>query len=203
MFKGKALTAFLSKHFLPIGTLFIIPLGILFPTPGVYLHGKLPIVQICIVTIFFVIGTKFRIKEIRSAVRCYKEIALGLIVVLLITPFIGTKLLLLPKFREVAKSGLYKNGTLNNSWSIDQSIQLPYFGPEEFRIGLQIFCTSPCSSAFPTVVVRSVIIILYIEIVEMFIFPIKRDMMTKLKKPGQTVIGIILYFAPGWEKYFF
>jgi hypothetical protein len=105
----------------------------------------------CIVTLFFVIGTKFRLTEIQSALRCYKETTLGIIVVLLLTPVVGTKLLMLPKFREVPRSGLdaAANGTLNNSWSI----KLPDFGPEEFRIGLQIFCVSPCASAFPTVVV--------------------------------------------------
>jgi hypothetical protein len=150
MCKGKVIAAFVSKHFLPIGTLFIIPLGILFPAPAVYLHGKLPVVQMCIVILFFVIGTKFRLTEIQSALRCYKETALGIIVVLLLTPVVGTKLLMLPKFREVPRSGLdTENGTLNSSWTIE----LPDFGPEEFRIGLQIFCVSPCASAFPTVVV--------------------------------------------------
>jgi hypothetical protein len=63
------IAAFLSEHFLPIGTLFIILLGILFPAPAVYLNGKLPVVQMCIVTLFFVIGTKFRLTEIQSALR--------------------------------------------------------------------------------------------------------------------------------------
>ena len=118
MCKGKVIAAFLSEHFLPIGTLFIIPLGIsLFPAPAVYLKGKLPVVQMCIVTLFFVIGTKFRLTEIQSALRrCYKETALGIIVVLLLTPVVGTKSLMLPKFREIPRSGLdAENGTLNNS----------------------------------------------------------------------------------------
>ncbi|CAB4030799.1 Hypothetical predicted protein, partial [Paramuricea clavata] len=148
MCKGKVIAAFVSKHFLPIGTLFVIPLGIIFPAPAVYLNGKLPVVQMCIVTLFFVIGTKFRLTEIQSALRCYRETALGIIVVLLLTPVVGTKLLMLPKFRQVPSA---ENGTLNNSWSIE----LPDFGPEEFRIGLQIFCVSPCASAFPTVVVTA------------------------------------------------
>ncbi|CAB4016227.1 Hypothetical predicted protein [Paramuricea clavata] len=150
MWKPNVIAVFVSQHFLPIGTICIIPLGILSPTPAVYLHGKLPVVQICIVTLFFVIGTKFRLTEIQSALRCYKETAFGIIVVLLLTPVVGTKLLMLPKFRKVPRPGLdAENGTLNNSWTIE----LPDFGPEEFRIGLQIFCVSPCASAFPTVVV--------------------------------------------------
>lgn len=150
MCKGKVITAFISKHFLPIGTLFIIPLGIIFPTPAVYLQGKLPVVKICISTLFFVIGMKFRIAEIHSALRCYKETVLGLIIVLFITPVVGTKLMMLPKFQEVQWSDLHaENFTSNKSWSIE----LPNFGPEEFRIGLQIFCVSPCASAFPTIVV--------------------------------------------------
>ena len=148
--RHQAIAAFISKHFLPIGTLFIIPLGIIFPAPAVYLEGKLPVVKICILTLFFVIGTKFRLTEIQSALRCYKETALGLIVVLFLTPIMGTKLLMLPKFRDVTRSSLpAANITSNNSWQIE----LPDFGPEEFRIGLQIFCVSPCASAFPTVVV--------------------------------------------------
>ena len=150
MSKGKVITGFFSKHFLPIGTLFVIPFGIIFPAPAVYLNKKLPVVQMCIVTLFFVIGTKFRLTEIKSALRCYKETALGLFFILLLTPIVGTKLLMLPRFCDVHRSGLLsENVTLNNSWSIE----LPDFGPEEFRTGLQIFCVSPCASAFPTVVV--------------------------------------------------
>ena len=148
------MTAFISKHFLPIGTLLIIPLGIIFPSPAVYLQGKLPVVKICIVTLFFVIGMRFRLTEIHSALRCYKETALGLIVVLFVTPVVGTKLMMLPNFQKVQWSDLHaENITSNNSWSIE----LPDFGPEEFRIGLQIFCVSPCASAFPTVVVSLIL----------------------------------------------
>ena len=142
--------AFFSTHFLPIGTLFVIIFGIIFPAPAVYMNEKLPVVQMCIVTLFFVVGTKFSLTEIKSALRCYKETALGLIVILLLTPIVGTKLLMLPRFCDVHRSGLHSgNVTMNKS----RSIELPDFGPEEFRIGLQILCISPCASAFPTVVV--------------------------------------------------
>ena len=160
MCKGEKITTFISKYFLPIGTILIVFLGILIPVPAVYLNEKLPVVQICIITLFSVIGTKFRLTEIKSAQHCYKEIAFGIFVVLFLTPVIGTKLLMLPKFRELPRSNLHAaNITSNNSWSIE----LPDFGPEEFRIGLQIFCVSPCASAFPTVVV-SVLIYLSIQI---------------------------------------
>ena len=148
---SQAVAAFISKHFLPIGTLLIIPLGIIFPTPAVYLQGKLPVVKMCIVTLFFVIGMKFRLKEIHSALHFYKETTLGLFIVLFLTPVIGTKLLMLPEFRVVPRLGLSAANISNNSWSIE----LPDFGPEEFRIGLQIFSVSPCASAFPTVVVSA------------------------------------------------
>ena len=155
MCKGEVIVAFISKHFLPIGTILIIFLGILVPAPAVFINRKLPVVEMCIITLFFVIGTKFRLTEIKSALHCYKEIALGIFVVLFLTPVIGTKLLMLPKFRELPRSSLHAaNITSNNSWSIE----LPDFGPEEFRIGLQIFCVSPCASAFPTVVVSVLII---------------------------------------------
>ena len=155
MCKGEVIVAFISKHFLPIGTILIIFLGILVPAPAVFINRKLPVVEMCIITLFFVIGTKFRSTEIKSALHCYKEIALGIFVVLFLTPDIGTKLLMLPKFQKIPRSSLHAaNITSNNSWSIE----LPDFGPEEFRIGLQIFCVSPCASAFPTVVVSVLII---------------------------------------------
>ena len=155
MCKGEVIVAFISKHFLPIGTILIIFLGILVPAPAVFINRKLPVVEMCIITLFFVIGTKFRSTEIKSALHCYKEIALGIFVVLFLTPVIGTKLLMLPKFQKIPRSSLNAaNITSNNSWSIE----LPDFGPEEFRIGLQIFCVSPCASAFPTVVVSVLII---------------------------------------------
>ncbi|XP_028396061.1 probable sodium/metabolite cotransporter BASS4, chloroplastic [Dendronephthya gigantea] len=59
---------------------------------------------------------------------------------------------MLPRFRDVHSSSLLsENVTLNKSWSIE----LPDFGPEEFRTGLQIFCISPCASAFPNAVVTT------------------------------------------------
>lgn len=144
--KRKTILAFLSKHFLPIGTLLIIPLGIILPAPAVQLQRKLPVIKVCIVTLFSVIGIKCRLPEMKSALRSYKEIVLGLIVVLLLTPIVGTKLIMLPNFQDVSWS---ENTNFNKSWSIE----LPNIGPEEFRIGLQIFSISPCASAFPTVVV--------------------------------------------------
>ncbi|XP_028401739.1 probable sodium/metabolite cotransporter BASS4, chloroplastic [Dendronephthya gigantea] len=151
--KAQVIAGFISKHFLPIGTIFIILFGILFPAPAVYVQAKVPVVKMCIITLFFIIGTKFPLKEIRSALHCYKETGLGVIAVLLLTPVIGTKLLMIPQFRELHPSRFYPNKTTFNSTR--SILELPDFGPEEFRIGLQIFCVSPCASAFPTVVITA------------------------------------------------
>ncbi|XP_028416099.1 uncharacterized protein LOC114539686 [Dendronephthya gigantea] len=152
----------------------------------------------CIVTLFFVIGAKFRLTEIRSALRCFKETLLGIIVVLFVTPVVGTKLLTLPSFRDFAQSGLKANETLNNSWSI----QLPDLGPEEFRIGLQIFCVSPCASAFPTVVVTeangdralTLLIAIIATVISVFTVPV---MTTWLIPAFQTASVSFLTILPG------
>lgn len=146
---------FVSRHILALGAILIIPFGIFLPQPAVYLNKQVPLTRICIVMLFLVFGVKSRLSEMKSAVRCYKEMALALIVIILATPLLGTNLLKLPEFGKVLGSGHeHHNITGNHS----DSLSLPIFGPEEFRIGLQIFCLSPCASAFPTLVVSKVTI---------------------------------------------
>ena len=64
---------FVMSQSLPIGTMFSIILGIFVPRPAVYLSERIPIVQVCIMVLFFCIGLRLRFQEAKSAVKCYKE----------------------------------------------------------------------------------------------------------------------------------
>ena len=145
----------ISRHFFPLGTVFVILFGIFIPQPTVYLGKKLPLIKILIVAIFLMFGLRFRLAEVKSAIRSFKEMAFGFLFVLFVTPLIGTNILkLVPQFGELIGADHDVQGNFTETNSGNSSIrQLPIFGPEEFRIGLQIFCICPCSSAFSTLMV--------------------------------------------------
>ena len=145
----------ISRHFLPLGTIFVVLFDIFVPQPAVYLGQKLPLIKILIVAIFLMFGLGFRLAEVKSAIRSYKEMAFGFAFVLFVTPLIGTNILkLVPQFGKLIGADDDVQGNLTETNSGNFSIrQLPIFGPEEFRIGLQIFCICPCSTAFCTLMV--------------------------------------------------
>ena len=144
-----------SRHFFPLGTVFVMLFGIFVPQPAAYLGKKLPLIKILIVAIFLMFGLRFRLTEMKSAIRSFKEMAFGFLFVLFVTPLIGTNILkLVPEFGELIGADHDVQGNFTETNSGNSSIrQLPIFGPEEFRIGLQIFCICPCSSAFSTLMV--------------------------------------------------
>ena len=91
-----------SRHFFPLGTVFVILFGIFIPQPAVYLGKKLPLIKILIVAIFLMFGLRFRLAEVKSAIRSFKEMAFGFLFVLFVTPLIGTNILkLVPQFGEL------------------------------------------------------------------------------------------------------
>ena len=145
----------ISRHFFPLGTVFVILFGIFIPQPTVYLGKKLPLIKILIVAIFLMFGLRFRLAEVKSAIRSYREMAFGFVFVLFITPLIGTNILkLVPEFGELIGADYDVQGNLTETNSGNFSVrQLPIFGPEEFRIGLQIFSICPCATAFSTLMV--------------------------------------------------
>ena len=154
-----------SRHFFPLGTVFVILFGIFVPQPAVYLGKKVPLIKICIVAMFLMFGLRFRLAEVKSAIRSYREMAFGFVFVLFVTPLIGTNILkLVPQFGNLVglpdHHDVQGNLTEKNDASSNFSV-LPIFGPEEFRIGLQIFCISPCSSAFATLMVSEYFFVIF------------------------------------------
>ena len=59
----------ISRHFFPLGTVFVILFGVFIPQPAVYLGKKLPLIKILIVAILLMFGLRFRLAEVKSAIR--------------------------------------------------------------------------------------------------------------------------------------
>ena len=96
---------------------------------------------------------RFRFADVKSAIRSYREMAFGF--VLFVTPLIGTNILkIVPQFGKLLGADDDDQGNLTEINSVNFSArQQAIFGPEEFRIGLQLFRISPCSSSFSTIMV--------------------------------------------------
>ena len=145
-----------SRHFFPLGSVFVILLGIFVPQPAMHLGKNLPLIKICIVAIFIMFVLRFRFADVKSAIRSYREMAFGF--VLFVTPLIGTNILkIVPQFGKLLGADDDVQGNLTEINSVNFSArQQAIFGPEEFRIGLQLFCISPCSSSFSTIMVSNI-----------------------------------------------
>jgi hypothetical protein len=144
---------FVMSQSLPIGTMFSIILGIFVPRPAVYLSERIPIVQVCIMALFFCIGLRLRFQEAKSAVKCYKEILVGLILVLFVCPVIGTNILnQIQQFGPlIGRAG--EQSLKNDSNSSIKDTHTSLFGPEEFRLALQLFIMCPSAVATSLIVV--------------------------------------------------
>lgn len=134
---------FYIRNFLPIGIVLSIIIGILLPQPAVYLSQRIPAVKICIIGLFFTIGLRLRVVEAKSAVKSYKEVVVGLLLVLFVGPVFATNVInQIPYFGSLIGDGQ----NLKNSSSNTTEEEL-ILGPEEFRLGLQIYLMCPSAPA--------------------------------------------------------
>ena len=140
---------FCLRNFLPIGIIFSVIIGIFLPQPAVFLSEKIPVVQICIIVLFFTIGIRLRLVEAKSAVKSYKEIAVGSFLILFVGPVIAATVLnTVPQFGTfIHDSHNWKNS------SNFSSEEIPILGPEEFRLALQIYLMCPNAPAATLILV--------------------------------------------------
>ena len=131
---------FCMKNFLPMGILFAVIIGIFLPQPAVYVSKRIPVTKICIIVLFFTVGLRLRLVEAKSAVKAYKDVLVGVVLVLFVGPIVGTNVLnQVPYFGSLIDEQALKNSS--NNITAETSV----LGPEEFRLGLQIY--SMCPSA--------------------------------------------------------
>ena len=129
----------LLRHLLPLGIVLSVIFGIALPQPAVYLNEKIPLGTICVVCLFTTIGLRLRVSEAKSAIKSYKEIVIGLILILFLVPFsVVNSLNKIPYFSAlIGQQTNFKNASNMSSY------EMKILGPEEFRIGLQIYFMLP------------------------------------------------------------
>ena len=141
---------FCLQNILPIGTIFAVIFGICLPQPAVYVSQRIPISKICIIVVFLTIGLRLRFAEAKSAVKSYKDILVGLLLVLFAYPiFVANVLNQIPYFGSLIGSERYLEITNSNSTTAN----IPILGPEEFRFGLQVYCLCPSPTATSLILV--------------------------------------------------
>ncbi|XP_046846031.1 uncharacterized protein LOC124439818 isoform X1 [Xenia sp. Carnegie-2017] len=142
---------FLLRNLFPFGIVLSVIFGIALPQPAVYLNEKIPLGTICVVCLFTTIGLRLRISEAKSAIKSYKEIVIGLILILFLVPFsVVNSLNKIPYF-----SALIGQQTNSRNASNMSSYEMKILGPEEFRIGLQIYFMSPSAPASSLILVTA------------------------------------------------
>jgi predicted Na+-dependent transporter len=141
---------FCMKNFLPMGILFGVIIGILLPQPAVYVSKRIPVTKICIIVLFFTVGLRLRLVEAKSAVKAYKDVLVGVVLVLFVGPIVGTNVLnQVPYFGSLIGEQALKNSS--NNITAETSV----LGPEEFRLGLQIYSMCPSAPASSLVLVSN------------------------------------------------
>ncbi|KAM7457494.1 hypothetical protein BLSTO_01751 [Blastocystis sp. subtype 1] len=86
---------------LPIILLLAIGIGIFFPQPGIVM-SKTPFSNFCVFMIFIISGIKLDTSSVKTALHYWPYFLMGLAIILLVTPFMGYLVLLIPlKTREM------------------------------------------------------------------------------------------------------
>ncbi|CAB4017665.1 Hypothetical predicted protein [Paramuricea clavata] len=166
---------FCLRNMLSIGTIFSVIIGIFLPQPAVYLSQRMPVANICIIVLFFTIGLRLRLVEAKSAVKFYKEVIVGLLLVLFVGPVFATNVL-----NQVPYFGSFigDEQNLRNS-SKNSSEEMAILGPEEFRLALQIYYMCPSAPATSLILVTaanghrglSILLSILCVIISVFIIP--------------------------------
>jgi sodium/bile acid cotransporter 7 len=86
---------FLIAQHMPLGLLFLVVLGFVWPAPGIAV-GKTPMNTISIVGIFFISGLGLQTDEVKKALRAYSAIISGLLSILLLSPLLSFAIAPLP-----------------------------------------------------------------------------------------------------------
>ena len=124
-------------------------MGISLPQPAIYLSERIPVVKICIIVLYFTLWLRLRLVEAKSAVKSYKKVIVGLLLVLFIGPIISTKVLnQVPNFGSFICE--YENNNTNGSTE-----EMQILGPEEFRLAIQIYCMCPSAPATSLILVST------------------------------------------------
>ena len=147
------LKGFVMRQLLPIGTLFSIIFGILIPQPAMYVSERIPIVQICVMVLFFFIGLRLRFHEAKSAISSYKEVLVAFILILFAYPALGTTFLNQIKLFGPLVGNQGENNLKNESTNDSMTDSESDFGPEEFRLGLQLYIMCPSAIATTLIMV--------------------------------------------------
>ena len=167
----KQVLSFLFKNYLPLSLVFLVLFGIFVPQPGLFL-SKGPTHFICIVCLFFHSGIKLKTGEVKEAFKSIKALCFGIVSILFITTTIGVSLTsLLPFDVEAGEVVLHFNGNASSAKFNTTSRPEPertrsIFGPQAFKIGLQIYFIVPCTIAAGVVMVslkKCNILILFIK----------------------------------------
>ena len=145
----RTLKNFLLRNFLPIGTVISVIIGIFLPQPAVYLSKKIPVIKISIIALSFSIGLRVRFVEAKSAAKSYKEVVVGLLLVLFVAPAVSINVLgQIPYFGPFVGNVEGLKNSSNNSFE-----EMPILGPEEFRLGMQIYYMCPSAPATSLIMV--------------------------------------------------
>mmetsp|Transcript_27291 Transcript_27291/g.68726 ORF Transcript_27291/g.68726 Transcript_27291/m.68726 type:complete len:439 (+) Transcript_27291:338-1654(+) len=93
--------AFGVKHFLPLGLVLALIIGLAFPLPGAWLGGhrvgNYKVVQtICIVGIFIISGLTLKSSEVKAALKAWAAFLYGVVAILFLTPLLGMALVHVP-----------------------------------------------------------------------------------------------------------
>lgn len=135
---------FVLKYFLPISLIVAVVFGTLVPAPGVFLNHKAT-AYICISLMFLYSGLYLRSSAIKDAVKAYKAYIWGFLSILGVTCVIGGQLTKLLDFDDQPNR--------SNKVYLNDTNQQHSLGPFEFKIGLILYTSMPCTVASGVIMV--------------------------------------------------
>lgn len=141
---------FVLSNLLSIGIVLSIMLGTFVPQPAEYLNERIHLAKVCLILIMFSVGLRLQFQEAKSAIKSYRLVVFGLILVLIVRPMILVNILNQIQQFGPFIGGQRLNDTSSNSYAHEE---MPILGPEEFRLALQIFSSCPSPIAVSLIMV--------------------------------------------------
>lgn len=140
---------FCNTYALVFGMILVLIVGVQLPSVGRFL-AKIPTEYICTVLAFFVCGLQIKDGGFLAAIKNFKAIVLGILLILLVIPALGVEITKTVHFATLAKENMTTEHSVIHA-------NVSAIGPTEVAVGLQVFYVVPATLSTGAILVSFIV----------------------------------------------
>ena len=140
---------FCNTYALVFGMILVLIVGVQLPSVGRFL-AKIPTEYICTVLAFFVCGLQIKNGGFLAAIKNFKAIVLGILLILLVIPALGVEITKTVHFATLAKENMTTEHSVIHA-------NVSAIGPTEVAVGLQVFYVVPATLSTGAILVSFIV----------------------------------------------